>query len=71
MTSATHRHYKGQLYRFLARALHSETQEPMVVYQAMYGEKLVWVRPQAMFDGTVEVDGKTIPRFALLEDTSR
>jgi hypothetical protein len=60
-----YRHYKGQPYRVLGTARHSETMEPLVIYQALYGEYGLWVRPAAMFCETVEVDGRTMPRFAL------
>ena len=60
---ATHRHYKGQLYRLMARALHSETQEPLVVYQGLYGDYQVWVRPAALFDGWVDHEGQRVRRF--------
>jgi len=61
----TYRHYKGQRYRVLGTAQHSETMETLVVYQALYGEYGLWVRPAAMFVETVELDGEPIPRFAL------
>lgn len=60
-----YRHYKGQRYRVLGTARHSETMEPLVVYQALYGEHGLWVRPAAMFCETVELEGEPIPRFAL------
>ena len=56
-------HYKGKPYRVLAVAKHSETLEEMVVYQQLYGEEGVWVRPLGMFLEMVEVEGKTVPRF--------
>jgi hypothetical protein len=62
-----YRHYKGQRYRVLGTARHSETEETLVVYQALYGERGLWVRPLAMFTETVELDGEPIPRFALEE----
>lgn len=40
-----YRHFKGNEYRVLYIAKHSETLEPMVVYQALYGEHGIWVRP--------------------------
>lgn len=61
-------HYKGKPYRVLAIARHSETLEEMVVYQQLYGEKGVWVRPLGMFLENVEVDGKVIPRFKYMEE---
>ena len=58
-----YRHYKGNAYRVTGLARHSETLEPVVVYQALYGEHGLWVRPAAMFVETVEVGGKRMPRF--------
>lgn len=60
------RHFKGNEYRVLSVARHSETLAPMVVYQALYGEQGVWVRPAEMWLETVERDGKTFPRFTYL-----
>ncbi len=62
-----YRHYKGNNYRVVAQATHSETMEQMVVYQALYGEGGLWVRPLAMFLEEVMIDGVTQPRFALVE----
>jgi hypothetical protein len=59
-----YRHYKGNNYRVLGEAKHSETLEAMVVYQALYGERGLWVRPKEMFVGKVRVDGREVPRFA-------
>ena len=61
-------HYKGKPYRVLAIAKHSETLEEMVVYQQLYGEEGVWVRPLRMFLENVEVEGKTVPRFRYIEE---
>jgi len=44
-------------------ALHSETQEELVVYRQEYGDHGLWVRPKKMFLETVEVDGQEVPRF--------
>ena len=49
-----YRHYKGNAYRVLGLARHTETLEPVVVYQALYGERGLWVRPAGMFAETVE-----------------
>ncbi len=61
-----YRHYKGNHYKVLFVATHSETEEPLVVYQALYGEQGHWVRPLEMFTQTVIVDGQETPRFALV-----
>ena len=63
-----YQHYKGPQYRVFAVAKHSETQEELVVYQALYGEFGLWVRPLSMFCETVEVDGIPRARFALIEE---
>ena len=60
-----YRHYKGGRYRALGLALHSETLEPMVIYQALYGAGEIWVRPAAMWLETVETQNGLAPRFAL------
>ena len=61
-----YRHFKGKEYQVLSIARHSETQEPMVVYQALYGERGIWVRPAAMWTEWVERDGYSGPRFTYL-----
>ena len=63
-----YRHYKGNEYRVIGLARHSETLELLVVYQALYGERGLWVRPAAMFMEIVEVDVIRVPRFARVGD---
>ena len=63
-----YRHFKGNRYRLLFVARHSETLEPMVVYQALYGEQGFWVRPASMWTETVDRDGYHGPRFRLEEE---
>lgn len=58
-------HFKKMRYKVLAIARHSETLEELVVYQALYGEGGMWVRPVVMFLEKVPVDGKSLPRFKL------
>ncbi len=62
-----YKHYKGNLYEVLTTARHSETEEWMVVYKALYGEEGIWVRPYEMFVEKVEVDGNLISRFEFIE----
>lgn len=62
-----YRHFKGNLYRVLFSARHSETGEEMVVYRALYGEQDYWVRPTAMWQEAVECDGYSGPRFTWVE----
>ena len=61
-----YRHFKGGEYEVLYVATHSETLEPMVVYRALYGERGIWVRPAAMWNETVERDGRTHQRFTYM-----
>lgn len=63
-----YRHFKGHDYIVLGVALHSETQEVMIVYQQDYGDRRMWVRPKAMFLETVEYQGRQVPRFQYLDD---
>jgi hypothetical protein len=64
-----YQHYKGMKYRVLGLAKHSETLEWMVHYECLYenNEALLWVRPLGMFCESIELNGKTVPRFKLLE----
>lgn len=58
-----YRHFKGKEYLVMHIAKDSETLQEMVVYQALYGEYGIWVRPLEMFLEQVEVDGKKVYRF--------
>lgn len=61
-----YRHFKGKEYRVLYTATHSETLEPYVVYQALYGGGSIWVRPAVMWHEEITRDGKTRPRFEFI-----
>ncbi len=63
-----YRHYKGKLYQVMGIGQHSETLEKLVIYLPLYdtsGDDFeeLWVRPLAMFEEEVEVEGKKQPRF--------
>ena len=64
-----YRHYKGLDYEVIGTVRHSETLEPMTLYRALYGERGLWVRPAAMFNETVSIDGVAQPRFARLAES--
>jgi len=49
LINRVYRHYKGDYYIVRAIAKHSETCEPMVIYQALYGDGEIWARPLALF----------------------
>ena len=61
-----YRHFKGNEYRVVGIARHSETLEEMVVYQALYGEHGLWVRPAHMWGEMVDRDGYSGPRFTYI-----
>lgn len=61
-----YRYFKGKEYEVLGVARHSETEEELVVYRALYGDFGLWVRPVSMWNETVERDGKTFRRFTYI-----
>ena len=61
-----YRHFKGNEYQVLGVARHSETEEEMVVYRALYGEGGLWVRPAAMWSEMIERGGQTVRRFTYI-----
>lgn len=73
-----YRHYKnGKTYRVIDVAMHTETQEKMVIYKALYdcpeladeyGLSPYFVRPYDMFIENVEYEGKTVPRFEYVDE---
>ena len=58
-----YRHFKSNEYEVVGIARHSETEEPMVVYKALYGDGGLWIRPAAMWNEIITRDGKTYKRF--------
>lgn len=63
-----YRHFKGGEYEVIGFAKHSETQEEMVVYRALYGAGEIWVRPASMWNESVEKDGEIFSRFTYMEE---
>ena len=64
-----YRHYKNLLYEVKGTVRHSESLEPMTLYQALYGERGLWVRLAAMFNAHVEIAGVIQPRFTWVSET--
>lgn len=63
-----YQHYKGNQYLVLGTAQHTETEEYLVFYKALYGEMDLWVRPLAMFIEEVKKEGISVQRFQLIEE---
>lgn len=63
-----YQHYKGNEYKVIGPARHSETLEDLIVYQALYDDRQLWVRPLAMFIENVDLNGETVPRFKYLRE---
>lgn len=61
-----YQHYKGKQYTVIGVARHSETEEELIVYRQEYGDRSLWVRPRKMFEESVEMDGRTVPRFRFI-----
>jgi hypothetical protein len=70
MKLGLYKHYKGALYQVIGMARHSETLEELVVYQALYGQYGLWVRPAAMFAETIMWDNKQQQRFAYVGEST-
>lgn len=68
LKTGLYRHYKGNDYRVIGVARHSETEELVVVYHPMIGDQGLWVRPLSMFIEQVDIDGVTLPRFKYISE---
>ncbi len=67
VVGSLYEHYKGLRYKILGVARHSETLEELIVYQALYGEGNIWVRPLNMFLESIVINGQLQPRFKLVQ----
>ncbi len=67
LQTGLYRHYKGAEYEVYALVKHSETEEELVLYKALYGDFGLWVRPSSMFFENVNINGLTQPRFQFIK----
>jgi hypothetical protein len=69
IASGYYQHYKGAYYQVIDIARHSETEEWLVIYRALYGDSGLWVRPASMFTENVVIAGEVLARFQFIGDT--
>jgi len=67
IVDSLYEHYKGLRYRIIGVARHSETLEELVVYQALYGDADIWVRPLNIFLENITINGQSQPRFRAIQ----
>lgn len=64
-----YKHYKSEdQYEVISEAIYENTEKPVVVYKALQGERLTFVRPLAQFEELVEWNGEIVPRFTLVKE---
>jgi hypothetical protein len=70
MKIGLYKHYKGKYYQVIGVCKHSETQEDLVLYEALYENEIskLWVRPIGMFLESIVIDGKKVSRFQYVGD---
>lgn len=67
VVGSVYKHFKGHTVKIIAVGIHTETQEPMVVYHHVDDDN-VWIRPLNMFNEVVLHEGKLVPRFELISE---
>ncbi|WP_199224323.1 DUF1653 domain-containing protein [Saccharospirillum sp. MSK14-1] len=65
-----YQHFKGPTYRVIGLSRHSETEAPLVVYQCLYGDFDLWVRPLESFESQAEWEGEIVERFKWIQPLS-
>lgn len=68
MKLGIYEHYKGNLYNVIAIGRNTQNLEEVVVYQSLYGDYGIWVRPLSSFKEKIIIDGKNITRFSFVKE---
>lgn len=68
MKLGLYRHFKGAYYQVIGVARHEESHEPLVIYQALYGDYALWARRKEVFESKTMKDGKEVPRFEFIRE---
>lgn len=63
----TYKHFKGNFYKIIAIAKHSETMEDLVIYQQIDDVTKIWARPINMFNDTIIKDNVSYKRFTKID----
>lgn len=63
-----YRHYKGNVYRVICTARHSEDLSELVIYEDVNNPEKKWARPVEMWDEEVAVNGEKVKRFRKIEE---
>lgn len=63
-----YQHNKGMYYQVIGVARHEETHKPLVIYQSLYGDYALWARDLNLFQATVTINGKEVPRFKFIRE---
>jgi hypothetical protein len=69
VVGAKYRHFKGNEYKVIGFARHSETEEKLVLYRSLKNPEEIWARPYDMFAETIVRDGRTIKRFEKMRNS--
>ncbi|MBP7189695.1 MAG: DUF1653 domain-containing protein [Rickettsiaceae bacterium] len=68
MKLGIYEHYSGKRYQVIGVARNSETHQEFVVYQTLYDDFGLWLRPVEIFSETLEIKGVPVPRFKFISN---
>ena len=62
-----YKHFKGNVYKIIAIAKHTETEEELIIYQQVDQPQKVWARPISMFIDIIEKNNNKFSRFTKID----